>query len=373
MKKADLELIQQKINYTFSNQKLLEQAFTTKAFASKNPECKDYELLEFFGDKALSYVLAKEYASYFCKIKKKQLCSNETECSLTQRNSELIKNDNLAQRIQETGLNDFLQKLPSEGILGKREGDLFESILGAVAVDSDWNDKALQSVVDVLLNPLENFEKQEYEKESFIVILKNLCKKYGIQITNFQIYVNKDGTYTSKVTLECEDNQKKFTQKAKTEIGAKLSVARTAYLYIVKFWLYQPAQEWIENPVSQLNSLRQNKWIESVKYQCNQIMPSEKIPFGGVPSDSMLSAPRSLVDIPAGAEKDDRLKPEWSCTCTVERSEGKTLVVSVEKPSMKKAKNAAAFKALCMILNQIREEQTGRGKGLLRLILEKYI
>lgn len=338
MTKADFESIQTKINYTFTNPKLLEQAFTTKAFAMENPERADYELLEFFGDKVLSFVLAKEYAEYFGKIKKKQFYSKETECSLTQRNCELIRNENLSKRIEESSLKAYVQKLPSEQILGKREGDLLESILGAVAVDSNWNIEALQKVVDAILVPSADFEKNDYQKESFIVILKNLCRRTGIQITNFQISAGKDNSYTSKLTVEFDGTEKKFSQKAKTEIGAKLSVARVAYLFIKKFWLYQPAEEWIENPVSQLNSLRQNKWILSAKYECNQ-----------------------------------HEKSLWSCTCTVERSEGKTVVVEVEKPSMKKAKNAAALKALCIILNQIREEQTGRGKGLLRLILEKYI
>jgi ribonuclease-3 len=304
----------------------------------ENPERADYELLEFFGDKVLSFVLAKEYAEYFGKIKKKQFYSKETECSLTQRNCELIRNENLSKRIEESSLKAYVQKLPSEQILGRREGDLLESILGAVAVDSNWNIEALQKVVDAILVPSADFEKNDYQKESFIVILKNLCRRTGIQITNFQISAGKDNSYTSKLTVEFDGTEKKFSQKAKTEIGAKLSVARVAYLFIKKFWLYQPAEEWIENPVSQLNSLRQNKWILSAKYECNQ-----------------------------------HEKSLWSSTCTVERSEGKTVVVEVEKPSMKKAKNAAALKALCIILNQIREEQTGRGKGLLRLILEKYI
>ena len=338
MTKADLESIQTKINYTFSNPKLLEQAFTTKAFAMENPERGDYELLEFFGDKVLSFVLAKEYAEYFGKIKKKQFFSKETECSLTQRNCELIRNENLSKRIEDAELKSYVQKLPSEQVLGKREGDLLESILGAVAIDSNWNVEELQKVVDAILVPSADFEKNDYQKESFIVILKNLCRRTGIQITNFQISAGKDNSYTSKLTVEFDGNEKKFSQKAKTEIGAKLSVARVAYLFIKKFWLYQPAEEWIENPVSQLNSLRQNKWILSAKYDCSQLE-----------------------------------KSLWTCTCTVERSEGKTVVVEVEKPSMKKAKNAAALKALCIILNQVREDQTDRGKGLLRLILERYI
>ncbi|MBQ7753892.1 MAG: ribonuclease III family protein [Treponema sp.] len=350
MKKADLEIIQQKINYTFANPKLLEQAFTTKSFAAQE-DCADYELLEFFGDKILTFVLAKEYASYFCKIKKKQLTSDENEFSLTQRTSELIKNENLARRIEEAGLNGYVKKLAAEKFLGKREGDLFEAILGAVAVDSEWNPDALQKVVDGLLHPTENFEKAEYEKESFVGLLKNLCHRTGIKITNFQISVAKDQSYASKLTLAFDGNEKKFSQKAKTEIGAKLSVARAAYLFIKKFWLYQPAEEWIENPVSQLNSLRIAKWILSAKYDCTQLVSENA----------------------ASEDNSPAKKTAWSCTCTVERPEGKTIVVEVEKPSQKKAKNAAALKALCIILNQIREEETGRGKGLLRLILEKYI
>jgi hypothetical protein len=103
--------------------------------------------------------------------------------------------------------------------------------------------------------------------------------------------------------------------------------------------------------VSQLNSLRAAKWILSAKYDCTQVVGEN-----------------------AGKEDDAASrKTVWTCTCTVEREQGKTVLVEVEKPSQKKAKNAAALKALCIILNQIREEQTGRGKGLLRLILERYI
>ena len=342
MKKEELEIIEKKINYCFSNKKLLEQAFTTKAFAGEH-DCGDYELLEFFGDKSLSFILAKEYADYFCKIRKKQLYSSETECSLTQRNSQLVRNENLCERIEASGLLDFVQKVTEESFLGKRKGDLFEAILGAVTLDSNWNVDALQKVVDQLLQPAENFEKESYEKESFVALLKNLCRRTGIKITNFQISVGKDLLYTSKLTLDFDGNQKKFSQKAKTELGAKLSLSRATYLFIKKFWLFQPAEEWIENPVSQLNSLRQAKWILSAKYECEQIT------------------------------SDQGEKSLWNCNCTVERNDGKTLFVSVEKSSRKKAKNAAALKALCMILNQIREEQTGRGKGLLRLILEKYI
>lgn len=71
--------------------------------------------------------------------------------------SNLVDRDTLSTRIKELGLSNFL--LMSEG--DKNEGvdtkdktqeDLFESIIGAVVIDSKWNYEEIEKVIVKMLN-----------------------------------------------------------------------------------------------------------------------------------------------------------------------------------------------------------------------------
>lgn len=57
--------------------------------------------------------------------------------------------------------------------------DLFEAIIGAVALDSDWNTEALQDVVEIMLDP-DSFFKEDMEDNYVEFIQEWTLKKYGM-------------------------------------------------------------------------------------------------------------------------------------------------------------------------------------------------
>ena len=57
LNKEEIKKIEKKIGYTFRDEALLCQAFTRASYHREHPEARDNEVLEFFGDMVLSFVV----------------------------------------------------------------------------------------------------------------------------------------------------------------------------------------------------------------------------------------------------------------------------------------------------------------------------
>ena len=158
MKDEQYTEIEQQIGYEFENRLLLQQAFTRKSYTEETHDGDNNEVLEFIGDKVLDLVIVKALAEYYGEINDR----NEYECEytegkLTEFKKHLVESKMLAERIDELGFADYL-------IMGKGDKknnvqnethvkeDLFEAILGAVALDSGWNMGAMQDAVEMMLH-----------------------------------------------------------------------------------------------------------------------------------------------------------------------------------------------------------------------------
>ena len=145
--KTKLTLIQKTIGYQFNNENLLRQAFTRKSFASINKQ-QNNEVLEFYGDRVLNFIVIKEFYNKYGSIDNNlELVSSKTVKELSSCNVELIRNTTLAQQIVNLKFTNFIRvRYKSERKSIKYRADLFEAILGAVAVDSNWNLPSLETV-----------------------------------------------------------------------------------------------------------------------------------------------------------------------------------------------------------------------------------
>ena len=145
--KEKLELIQKIIGYQFNNENLLQQAFTRKSFASINKQ-QNNEVLEFYGDRVLNFVVIKEFYNKYGRIDNNlELVSSKTVKELSNCNVELIRNTTLAQQIVNLKFTNLIRvRYKSERKSIKYQADLFEAILGAVALDSNWNIVSLETV-----------------------------------------------------------------------------------------------------------------------------------------------------------------------------------------------------------------------------------
>ena len=158
MKAEQYDEVESQIGYEFKNRLLLQQAFTRKSYTQETHDGENNEVLEFIGDKVLDLVIVKVLTEYYGEINNdKEYECEHNEGKLTEFKKHLVESKMLAERIDEMGFADYL-------IMGKGDiknnvqnethvkEDLFEAILGAVALDSDWEMDSMQDAVEMMLH-----------------------------------------------------------------------------------------------------------------------------------------------------------------------------------------------------------------------------
>lgn len=124
--------------------------------------------------------------------------------------SNLVDRDTLSTRIKELSLSNFL--LMSEGdkkkevdTKDKTQEDLFESIIGAVVIDSKWNYEEIKKVIVKMLNLdyfLSNIQSFLEKKEDYQCLVRMWLQKENIYSKKLLSFNDKD---KNKIiaTIEC--------------------------------------------------------------------------------------------------------------------------------------------------------------------------
>ena len=144
--------LEKKMNYTFNNKNLLNDALTHKTYAFEAHNPIEYnERLELLGDSILNFVVAEQLYKtnkYF------------SEGELTRRRANLVNNKFIAKRAMELSLGNFI-------LFGKGEkkqngannptnlANALEALIGAVYLDSD-----IDNVRTFILNNVYNKDFQ---------------------------------------------------------------------------------------------------------------------------------------------------------------------------------------------------------------------
>ena len=367
MNNKDLELIQSRIGYTFHNADLLQQAFTRKSYAKENGG-EDNEVLEFIGDKVLDIIIVKfliekfGYLASDCDDYDKNsdyndFCCEYSEGRLTELKKKLVEKKTLAERIDRLKFVDYL-------ILGKGDQknkvfeeasvkeDLFEAIIGAVTIDSNWNWNEIRSVVEYMLEPdtyLNNKEENYVEliqkwslkrngklpwikvdnatyqdvyyrfRASNVVFSTTKIDKRDPNnfIINFQEY--------PKTHFKCELHliAMRFIGFGRSKNDARKDVCKLAYDYLEKNDLLFSIQDEIDNPnkddaVNQLEILARRGYFSIPTYNFEQ-------------------------------KYADNGNPIWICECHIKEYD---TYCDSESSTKKDAKKSAAFEMLEFVLNE---------------------
>lgn len=185
MYNKDFAEVEGMIGYRFQNPDLLQQAFVRRSFAEEKGG-EDNEVLEFIGDKVLDYIVVKhlteKYGTYTMEKTFHEFHSRYREGKLTSMKKQLVEQKTLSARIDEMGLAHYLIMGKGDRLNHAEEQksvkeDLFEAILGAVALDSGWNIQVLEEVVESMLDP-ERYLEGEPDDENVQVIQEWVAKKY---------------------------------------------------------------------------------------------------------------------------------------------------------------------------------------------------
>lgn len=150
-----MDILDKRIEYTFSNKDLQKLALTHRSTASNNNE-----RLEFLGDSILGFVISKELFQRF---------PDAQEGQLSRLRASLVKGDTLAIIARELELGNYLLlgsgELKSGGF--RRSSilaDAFEALIGAVYLDSDIH-KTEQFILQFYKERLDNCDPSKAEKD----------------------------------------------------------------------------------------------------------------------------------------------------------------------------------------------------------------
>ena len=184
------KLIQEKTGYCIKSDYALCQAFRRRSFCAEE-EGKSNEMFEFIGDQVLSYYVVKIISERCCALNiEGDYSSRIGEGAFTSLKQELVSNNVLASIIDEWEIAEFLIVGRSDeknqvDQQTKVKADLFESIIGAIAIDSNWESMVLETVVNKSLNideRLQTIIQNDYDSkkitlENAVSILKELSEK----------------------------------------------------------------------------------------------------------------------------------------------------------------------------------------------------
>ena len=148
------QVLQEKTGYCFrKNSGVLIQAFTRSSYTAM---CggENNEVLEFIGDQVMSYYLTKQIAARCGALNHAgEFSFRIRENRFTTIKQELVCNENLEQIIDGWDIAEYLVAGRAETTLPfKAKADLFEAILGAIALESDWNPEVLETAVVKMLD-----------------------------------------------------------------------------------------------------------------------------------------------------------------------------------------------------------------------------
>ena len=159
--------IEKKIHYTFKDKTLLQQAFTRSSFCNEHKGDGRYisnEVLEFFGDGILSASIITHLIRTRSKRYEHGIKTTLSEGDFSNIRSKLSDKRNLSENVKRLGLNQYLVMGNGDRLLGIADEasvaeDLFESIIGAVYIDSDFSIPTVMKVVSVMLDLNEYIDK----------------------------------------------------------------------------------------------------------------------------------------------------------------------------------------------------------------------
>lgn len=151
--------IEKKIGYTFKDKSLLLQAFTRSSYTNEKGRdaYQSNQVLEFFGDSVLSCALITLLLRDFSKRYEHGLATELTEGDFSTLKSKLSDKTKLSSASEALGLAPYL--LIGEG--DKKRGvasepsvleDLYESIIGAIWIDSKHDIETVVGVVEKTLD-----------------------------------------------------------------------------------------------------------------------------------------------------------------------------------------------------------------------------
>lgn len=331
MTRSEMEQIEAQIDYTFENPQLLRQAFTRRSYTEERGG-QNNEVLEFIGDKVLDFVVMERITYHYGGLNKRDefyLHDKMDEGDLTEIKKNLVQRKMLAQRIDSLGFHNHL-------IMGKGDRknnvqeddkvkeDLFEAIIGAVAIDSNYDIDELEEVVGLMLN-LEYYLDNGFDSddENYVALIQQWFQKKGYGLPKYDFDDGNDMNFIC--SLYVEECDEEFAAEGDSKSDARMAVAEEVYFYLEEQGLLSTITDEIGEPewdraINQLQELAQKGYISYPAYEFEQ-------------------------------DYDDYGNPLWYCYCYVDEMDGRSKGYNSSKKDAKKYAALFMLRAVIDTLN----------------------
>ena len=319
----ELIFIQDALEYEFDEPRLLRQAFTRKSYSEEGNGAHHNEVLEFYGDKALEFIVMKKLSSYYGEESMNgKYVSSKTEGQLTEIKKKLICKKMLAHRIDVLDFAKYL--LMGKCDIGQNaqhidsvKEDLFEAIIGAVAIDCFWDVGILEEVVDKMLNIEHYLDNGFDDSKNYVDLIQTWCQKKNGELPYYE-YNETDEDF--ECYLYISRDYRSFKGCGSTKREARMEAAEYAYRRLEEEGaLILPIDEVgkpdLNKAINQLQELYQKGYIGEPWYEYKE-------------------------------NYDEDGNPIWICECFVQ---GYGTWESKDS-SKKTAKKSVAYSMLCEIL-----------------------
>jgi len=188
--------LEERLGYKFKDRQHLDTAFTHRSYVNEaHHSVESYERYEFLGDAILEYIVSKNiFASY----------PEKSEGELTKLRASLVCEYTLSQISRQLDFGKYLYLSHGENLTGGRDRssilcDLFESVLGAIFLDSG---------IDEAEKYVERFLLTDIESKSLFYDAKSILQEYTQSKGSVLTYIlksedgpehNKSFTYQVKI------------------------------------------------------------------------------------------------------------------------------------------------------------------------------
>ena len=217
---------EKKINYKFKNKGLINLALTHSSFQSKNN--KNYERLEFLGDRVLSLVISEDL---FLKY------PDENEGALSKRLSDLISKQKLLEVANEINIKKMLRidQFEKKNLKLKKNisilSDVCEALIGAIYLDSNL-ENARKFISKYWKKKISKNILPPQDPKS---LLQEVAQKKGLDLPKYILKKKKGPAHNPRFEVEVFlTGIKKFSAIAKTIKDAEIAAAKKMVDHILK-------------------------------------------------------------------------------------------------------------------------------------------
>lgn len=270
--------IERIIGYEFVNENLLRQAFTRRSFGVEYG-VEDNEMLEFIGDAVIQQIVSRVIIEQLTYVDAEHVegpfRSGYSEGDLSKLRSMFVGKEYLSKRASLLGLDRYiLYGTGDEKSEGSLE-DMIEALIGAVAVDSNWDRNSLETVADQLLC-LQITDPDSYLRASYFDVFNSWHQKHFKKMPEYELSASVDKCYCT-LRYSVLDNQKGISTWQRVDVvGVSRSEAREeaafqAYCFVMNNGLWINLADAgevpsLEDSINQLQELYQKKYVEQPTY-----------------------------------------------------------------------------------------------------------